>query len=257
MNATAQGATAAPVSPATTAARRVPIYLNVNGSRVYPEPIEAAIRAFPGVVDTAVTAIGSSRSRRLAAYLVLRPGLERVDIEGPLGEYLRDLGLPVWRRPRVYAQVKRVPRHPETGEIRRDSLGRGFDDGRRFAFKVVRWKPGQHQQMVTTVLARPTNEVRFEGVLAIPPKKVERTIQLTVSHRLPAGKAKYVTFIVQPGSPLTRRAAALTTGEHVVLVGEIGHKRSISAVDLVVIPAGKGEPVTLSNTNRMVAAVLS
>lgn len=245
---------AAPESPV----RRVSTYLNVNGSRVYPEMIEAAIRTFPGVLDTAVTAIGSSRSRRLAAYLVLRPGLERVDIEGPLNEYLRDsAGLKVWQRPRVYAQVKRVPRHPETGDILRHSLNVGFDDGRRFCPKVVRWKPGQHQRMLTTVLARPANEVRFEGVLAIPPRKVERTIQLTVSHRLPNGRAKYVTFVVQPGSPLARRAAALTTGQHVLLVGEFGHKRSISAVDLVVIPAGKGEPVTLSNTNRMVAAVLS
>ena len=214
-------------------------YLNVNGRRVYPEPVEAALRAFPGVLDAAVCAIGGSRERRVVAYLVLRPGLDRVDIEGPLEAFLRDRGLKVWQRPRAYAQVKAVPRCPETGEIRRPNLEDSFEDGKRMYFKKVRWPAGQRER-VTATLATPINEVRFEGVISVPPKRADRAIQLTVSHREPGHRAKYVTFTVTPGTDLAKRAVALTTGEHVVLVGTMGARRAVKAVDLVVLGGESG-----------------
>jgi hypothetical protein len=233
-----------------------PHHLRVRGHQIDPAPIEAAIRTYRGILDAAVTAVGTGMSRRLVAYLVLKPGLERIDVEGPLDAYLREQGLKPWHRPSAYAHARKLPRYPD-GTIRRRGLSKFFGDGRRFLVKVVRWPADMHKP-ITRTIANPVNVFRFEGVVSLPPKRETEiaAVRLTVSHRVPGGKPKYCTFLVYKG-PLARRAEALTIGQHVIVVGEMRHRRALAAVDFAVVKDGKvgraelPDPITLVSMDHL------
>jgi amino acid adenylation domain-containing protein len=85
---------------------RADAQVKINGVRIEPGEVEAALEAHPAVVRAAVRAVTDSRgTRRLAAWVAMSPGGEA----GELPAYLRDR-LPPAMNPSVFTTVDALPR---------------------------------------------------------------------------------------------------------------------------------------------------
>ena len=95
--------------------------LKVGGQWVSPIQVEEALRSHPTVVDCAVAACHVGGLERVAAHLILQPGVSSGTVlEKDLRAFLAGR-LPDYMRPLVYSYVKELPR-TATGKVQRFKL---------------------------------------------------------------------------------------------------------------------------------------
>ncbi len=86
------------------------VCINSGGEKIFPEEIEAVLKAHPAVFDAVVAGVPDERyGQRVAAVVQLRPGVEAVD--GDLDEHCRER-LSGYKVPRAYVVVDEVRRSP-------------------------------------------------------------------------------------------------------------------------------------------------
>jgi acyl-CoA synthetase (AMP-forming)/AMP-acid ligase II len=84
--------------------------VNTGGEKVYPEEVEAAVKAHPAIYDCLVVGVpDDTYGQAVAAVVELRPG-QSVELTA-LREFLR-ASLSGYKLPRAMTLVPRIPRNP-------------------------------------------------------------------------------------------------------------------------------------------------
>jgi len=84
--------------------------INTGGEKVYPEEVEHAIVAHPGVADCLVIGMPDERfGQRVVALIVPRAGVDRLSTE--LAEFVKGR-MAGYKRPRAFLEVAAIPRLP-------------------------------------------------------------------------------------------------------------------------------------------------
>ena len=100
--------------------------VNTGGEKVYPEEVEAAVKAHPAVYDCLVVGVpDDTYGQAVAAVVELRPG-QSVELTA-LREFLR-ASLSGYKLPRAMTLVPRIPRNPRQGAV---PAGQGAGPGPR------------------------------------------------------------------------------------------------------------------------------